>query len=301
MTHAPGHDAAGRRADPERWAILDMEAKAAKAKATGRPQYSPEMDAKLAEQIRSAIASAGGGTTTRNPFFGAPESDYPVLLKRGAGGPPVLGAVLEPEAPRRKVALQSQVLRDFYKMDPASLSSLQQRLLAGGFYPGDVEAEDLALGTHDEDTLKAYERAVTRAAAFHEADEDVTLDDVIDKAIAANAGKKKKGRERAPLVVELSDPEDVRRGIEAVARKAIGRKLSDTEREKYVGLWHAIQTQTQKAAYSAAETGGTITQAPSFEAFAAARIAKEYGVEAGAVDIAEQGNEFFDLLREVGG
>ena len=300
--HAPGHDAAGRRADPERWAMLDAEAKAAKAAAGG-----PTMGGDLASFAASLGIDTGGLAgpvgTERDPFFGAPASDYPVLVKRGKRGKGTFGVPSGPSdfANRKKVALQSQLLRDFYRLDPSTLSSLQRRLLAGGFYPGDVEEEDLALGTHDEDTLKAYERAITRAAAFHEAGEDKTLDDVIADAAKSNAGKERKGPKRAPLVVELSDPADVRRGVEAVARKAMGRKLSDAEREKFVGLWQSIEAQSQKAAYAAAETGGTITSAPTFEAFAAERIAREYGVEVEAHNLAETGGDFMELLREVGG
>lgn len=295
MTHVKGHDAAGRKADPEHWAILDAEARVKKTAATGQPTVSGDLNSFLSGL---GIASPGLGTPGgRNPFFGAPESDYPVLVRRN----PARRSAWGPFGKAPRVALQSQLLRDLYRMEPADLITLQQRLLAGGFYSGDVEAEDVAFGTHDEDTLKAYERAITRAAAFNEAEADVTLDEVIDKAIGANAGKDKGGPKKDPLVIQLSDPEDVRRGVEAVARKAIGRKLSDAEREKFVGLWHAVQSQTQRAAYGAAETGGTVTSAPGFEAFAAARIAKEYGVEAGAHDLAEQGNEFMQLLNEVGG
>lgn len=287
--HAPGHDAAGRRSDPERWAILDAEAKAAKAKATGKPQVSGELGSFLSSL--GIGAALGGPASTRNPFFGEPETDYPVRVRRYE----LFGGGLE-----TATALQSQLLRDLYRMDPGSLATLQQRLLAGGFYSGDVDAEDLALGTPDEDTVKAYDRALQRAAAFNEADEDVTLDEVIDKAAAANAGKDK-GKKRDPLVIAVTDPADIRQGVEAVARKALGRKLSDEEREKFVGLYQGIQAQTQRAAYAAQETGGTVTAAPNLSAFLAEKIRKEYGVEAGAHSLAETGNDFLDLLKEVGG
>lgn len=107
--------------------------------------------------------------------------------------------------------------------------------------------------------------------------------------------------ERQPLTVRLTNPDDLRGTFETVARRRIGRKLRPDESERFVKAYQAEEGAVQQRAYDLDETGGTVTDVANPQAFLAARLAREYGVEMGAVEIGDQLGEFGELLAEVGG
>lgn len=267
MTHRPGHDAKGKRENPQLWAQLDAEAHAAKA-ARGRPAVDADPLAKYRDAAGTVLADPD------DPWINVGSTwDHPVRVDD-----------------RRKM---SDVLKDFYRLRGDSLAQLQAQLFRAGFYPGDVDFDDIDIGNHDEGSFAAYRRAVTRAAGFAEAGEEVTLADVLKTTSRPAAKKKAKGE-----VVVLTNPDDIRRGVEKIAREAVGHKLTDAQREAAVTLWQQLETQYQRAVDAGA---ATVTKPPEFGTFA----------EGFAEDVDPQGafrqdaisgmNEFFGLLDGTNG
>lgn len=287
MTHRPGHDAAGKRRDPETWAMLDAEAKAIKARASSG---SPDKNA-LAAKYGIDLSALQGAS--------ADPDDFDVIVGRSPG-------ILEFRDRAGQVADQvmtrraSDLLRDFYRTPAEELANLQRRLYLGGFYAGDVDEDDIAFGDHDEDTLNALKRAIDRAGAFYESGEQKSLDDVIDGAARAREGKP--GKSGKADLIALDNPEDLRRAIEAVASKAVGHKLSEDQREQFIGFFHALQRRAQQSAVAAQDAGGgVVTQAPSVETAAVAFAEQQDPEGAAEMDWINRGNEFLDLLRATDG
>lgn len=241
-----------------------------------------------------AALAASMGIQYNASTASADPDDFPVLAQGLLEFRDLPGQV----APQPKMA--SAVLREFYALSEDELEALQRKLFQAGFYPGDVDEEDIDFRNHDETTIKAYKTAVSRAGAFLEAGKKVTLDDVLSKP-SSLAAKAKKGRERDPFLAVVESPEDIRKGVEAVARKAIGRKLTDDERERFVGFYQQLQTQRQQQAYNAQLTGGVVSQAPTLATVAEGFVRQEDPQGAYDIDALDQLGEFGQLLRETGG
>lgn len=70
------------------------------------------------------------------------------------------------------------------------------------------------------------------------------------------------GRRRAPLVVKLSNPDDIKRAAQLVAQKTVGKDLPENVLSGIVTDFHAGERSIQTEAYRKAETGGTIREGP---------------------------------------
>lgn len=73
---------------------------------------------------------------------------------------------------------------------------------------------------------------------------------------------------RNPLVVSLSNPQDLRTLVDRTARKTLGRAPSEKEMTTFVSAYQQMQAQQQQAEYAATETGGTVVAAPDPSVFA---------------------------------
>lgn len=198
------------------------------------------------------------------------------------------------------VQKESEAEKAFYSMDRKDVSELQHRLWAGGFYPPGVDPTEIALGDYDEYTFKAYQTAIHRAAMFHASGVDKTLNDVIDEAanIEGADARNKASRGRAPLVTELTNPEDLRYYAQKTAVATLGRSLRPDELERFVSSFHASQTASQTAAYNAGGTGGpggTVVNAPNPSVAAEAFARQEAPAEAGAHDFVK----VYDVVSRV--
>lgn len=176
---------------------------------------------------------------------------------------------------------------------PERVAAMQRALATAGLIGPKTK---FRVGVWDDTTRNAY-RNLLEFANVYGIDEAEALRRYASSEETDPSGD----AERAPLVVRQSSPDDLRATFETVARRRIGRKLAPEEVERFVSAYQAEEAAVQTQAYGAAETGGTVTDVADPQAFLAAKLAKEYGVEVGATAIAEQGNEFFDLLKEVGG
>jgi len=105
-------------------------------------------------------------------------------------------------------------------------------------------------------------------------------------------------------VIQLSSPDDIKAVIGGVAQQMLGRRLDDGALNAYVQTFQALEAQEQNARYDATyapgETGvgpgGTITDAPSAEAFAQTQLQKDYGTEVDGTKLANTLGMFLDVI-----
>lgn len=195
---------------------------------------------------------------------------------------------------------KSVLLSELPAMNSADYINLQKKMFAAGLYTGDIQEGDMRWGDQaDEDTIKAYKLLLDRGAAYTTAKVNKPLAEVLDDAVAkkpATYGTAK----RQPLTIGLTDPAEVNKTVEAVARSVLGRKLSEAERERFVTLYHNLETSSQKSEYAAGAAGGTFTGPPGQGNIEAA-LRQEFPKEAKKMDATNVGNEFFNLLGGIGG
>ena len=175
-------------------------------------------------------------------------------------------------------------------LSPAKVAELQRQMAQAGLFGPKGKYRN---GVWDKDSAAAYAEVLAYANAS-----GMDKDTALKRYQAAPADP---GAGREPLVKRLTNPDDLRATFETVARTKLGRKLAPGEVDRFVQAYQAQEGGAQEAAYNADATGGSVTDAPNPQAFLAARIAKEYGAESQAHDIADQFGAFGALLNEVGG
>lgn len=241
-----------------------------------------------AEQVRArrpAITSTTG-TTSRPKPLGVPEyvmgpdgQPTPYAVPGGIQGD-VLGVPI-PSVP---------ILPHFFDGDewrPASLPPGQiarlQDLLAGvGLL------DEYRRGYWDANSQKAYREVLEFANASGIGDEATAI-----RRIAETGGLGEVTKPRAPLTVRRSNPLDIKKGADDVARSVLGRKLRDDELPTIISAIQALETQAQTQAYNA---DATVVEPPSLAAFVEQKLRVDNPVEARTQDELGVGNEFFDLL-----
>lgn len=264
------------------------------------------------QDVINAINASGGGGA--DPDDTEIVVNPPTKIKRkaprtgplpiGDDGKPLPGSEPFTEEVKKDTRKRSELEKDLFRMPPEEFRKVQQRLFDGGFFSGDVESDDVRWGDQgDEDTLKAWIKAIDRTERFNLAGKDTSLNEIIDGAKDLKSANEKSstGSKRQPLVVALSDPDNINKAVEGVARKVLGRKLSEAERERFVAFYHNLETSSQKSEYAAGESGGSFTNSGVTEGSIEAKIRQDFSKEAKRMDATNIGNEFFDLLGGVGG
>lgn len=192
----------------------------------------------------------------------------------------------------------------FYQMDEPGVRDLQQRLFDGGFY-GTFDKSKIRWGDHDEDTIRAYEVALNRAARFAAAGAQLTVDEVIDQAkgllseaereaLAKGGGT---GRERAPFIARLPAGADVAAGINDVAKREIGRIVTNSEEmQGYIRDYQQRVQAAQAQTYNAAETGGVVEQPESVATFGESKLRQAHPGDAIEMDFIGVFNTLASML-----
>jgi len=181
-------------------------------------------------------------------------------------------------------------------LSPEKIALLQRDLVNAGLIGPKTK---FRLGVWDDASRSAFRNLLEYANASG-LDQKQALQRYGQAEQMGGAGSDGAGSTRQPLVTKVTNPDDLRAVADTVARAKLGRKLAPDEVDRFVKAFQGREAGAQ-AAYNADPTGGTVTDAPNPQAFLAQRIAKDYGVEAGAHDLAEQGNQFLDILHQVGG
>lgn len=242
------------------------------------------------DKIGAGPPPGDGGTTNAPKPIGVP-NDY--LAPGGRARAPFAGNWGAPKTYQR-----GPVGPRYYEGDdylPATLSleeraQLQRAMLAAGVYDRN---DEVRFGLWDATSRKAYRSVLELANGS-----GLSVGDALRSwQRAAPAGEETSTR--APLVTRVSNPKDLARLADSVARKVIGRKADPAVVARFAAQFQAAQAAEQTAAYNAAGTGGQIVEAQDPQAFMADKIRAEYGVEASTQDLVGTTNEFFDLLAEV--
>lgn len=203
--------------------------------------------------VAEAFAARAGGTPSSGPtvYMG----QRPGSWKRLGGS---------------DVRSRDDAVADFYTWDDEKLKDFQERAFAAGLY-GTRDRRRIRWGDPtDGDTFNLWVDRVEAAAGFYNdgAGRKVSPWDTLDLAGQGAEGLDD-GPGRQPLSVELSNPEDVKRGLRAAAKEVVGSAdVDDATLDRMVAAWHAEQRSAQQAAYNASESGGTVIQGPDFETFA---------------------------------
>ena len=162
--------------------------------------------------------------------------------------------------------------------------------------------QSMSLGTWDDTTVASYRKLLEYAnSAGHTSPIDALRDYASNKERLAAMGLDIDGTElREPLVIKRTNPADLRRAADAVAPTVLGRKLRPEQLDRLVAAYQQIEEQEQRALYDTDATGGAVTQAPSFETFAADQARRMDPQGAAEMDWVSQSNEFFQLLTDNG-
>lgn len=261
---------------------------------TDSPQFS-ENDALLSLSGVSAADAIAPVYVLQGPGQALDTPGYDPMRGRSPGQGTTLGA---------GPSTFGDALLSFYKLPSDQMTTIQQDLLGGGFYPGSyygTSPKAPTWGSPDEDTAAAYVKALRQAALSGRG-----LGEVL-----ASAKKSFKGPKPRPKVIELTSSTDIAAAADAVARKTIGRKLNGAEISHFIDAYHSMEAASQRAKYTAegqidpttgqlSGPGGSYEAPPTVsEASLAYQLRQEHPQEAADVDY-QHGVEVFNELLKTG-
>lgn len=191
----------------------------------------------------------------------------------------------------------------YNRPDKAGVEELQRRLWAGGFYPPGVTQDEITPGLPDPYTAKAWANLLDRSANYYASGKHMSVWEVLDEGAniigpggPGGGGAGGSGSGRQPLVVELTNPEDLKYYAQKVAVSTLGRGLKPDELNRFISSFQGSQTAAQTQAYNQlGASGGTTVQAPSVAAAAETFARQEAPVEAGAHDAVQ----VFDVMSKL--
>lgn len=220
--------------------------------------------------------TAAQPTTDLNTLFGVNQNvgGTPVTV-RGArpAGTTYAPSGIAPIIPSAESTL-TDTLQGFYGMDPAALTNLQQQLWAGGYYASSYYGKTPKppqFGTPDDDSFSAFKSAAVQAARSGQ-----PLDQLIDTAVKANSVNGGPGgaaaSQRAPLVTQLPNPDDLRAVITDSARRILGHRVSEDVIQGIIAGYQQQAQVEQQDTYNAQPGGGVVTQAATPANYVAAQL-----------------------------
>lgn len=213
----------------------------------------------------------------------------PVIINRG------YSLSLDPQGgPAPEVKNYQDVLTGLYQLPADQLASLQQELLAGGFYQDDAYykgTKRVVPGLADGDTFNAWKEAVTRAAASKK-----TVDEVLTEAVQKTTAAGGPGA-AAKTAVRLTNPTDLRDIAKQEAQSLLGRNPDPGFLDNYVAAYHQQET----AGQTIDATTGQLVQAPDPRTFARQLLRQLYPVDVGVNDYLNVGNELVNVLSQPAG
>lgn len=270
----------------------------------GTQNSGPSMDlAGLAAANGLSLGMAGGwsGDTADRQLLWDREQQTPFGREeagQASGGWKGRGSTKE------VVFTESKATHHIYnRPDKAGVEELQRRLWAGGFYPPSTQLEDITPGLPDPLTAKAWENLLDRSANYYAAGKRMTVWEVLDEGAAilgpdgaGGAGGRGSGG-RAPLVTELTNPEDLKYVAQRTAVGTLGRALRPDELNRFISSFHGSQQSAQAQAYNqAGGAGGSVVSAPNPQAAAESFARQADPTAAGAHDFVKVFDSFSKML-----
>ena len=218
-------------------------------------------------------------SSTRQPIGGMPE-DYKTPY-RPDGGPVTADRAERGNRPLYWTDDEWQPSR----WSPERIATLQRDLASAGLIG---KNDRITFGIWDPKSAAAYRELLGYANSV-----GMPADRALD--LYASTPEMDGGQQRQPLMTRLSNPADLRSIFKEAATKYAG-EAPDDEIEKMVAAYQAQEASVQQTAYGMDETGGTITEQASPDAFAEDYLRRTKPVETGAVDMLEQLNAASDWL-----
>lgn len=176
---------------------------------------------------------------------------------------------------------------------PEYLQQIQQSMAQAGFLtPGKFQS-----GAPDTATRKAITTMLTEANGLGMQWKDYLSERV--QIAEANGGPA--GPTRAPLEIQLSNPDTIKAAVTNDATSLLGSSAAAGDPNHYVGEIQDAERLQQTEAYNqtgsgyAGGTGGTTTDAPSVDAL----LMKEHPAEHQAFQLGQHGQEILNALTSV--
>lgn len=228
-------------------------------------------------------------------------------IDAGPGGP-LQGPFIMAPGSQKKVV---DAFVDLSNMGPEELQSLQKRMYDAGLYDASYykpKGPNIHYGQLDDATIGAYKGLI---AASARSNGKLTPDDILKQGIDQGYGKANEQQAQPkppPLTIQLTNPDDLLSTVDTVARKLIGRKLSDGELRAFVESYHSMEATAQQQKYQQTyggaydETtgsfrgpGGTVTAPPDPQSYAIAQLRQNNPQDARNVEM-EHGYDVFHSL-----
>lgn len=233
--------------------------------------------------------SGGGGTTQTKKYIGVPD-DYTSY------GPATPGNFNGQTYPRAWTTPPLYKPGDEYRLAPNSRDDIVQLQLAM-VQAGLLSKTGFAPGSWDNATRGAYSELLG-VANQSGSTWDVALGAMLQNAelfggIGSAGGG---GAMRAPLVKQLTNPDDLKAIANLVAGEVYGRGLSDEEKEAFVQTFQSLEGSVQEQAYGMAMTGGTIIGPPAADVAAEKFLKEREPAEAAATSFANQAAAFEEMV-----
>jgi hypothetical protein len=184
-------------------------------------------------------------------------------------------------------------------LPPEAIVQLQHALDAAGLFK---KGERYVLGRWDDTTISAYTRLLRFGNQQGHQDPASAL-----RALGTLSPEERDelglggvgggpGGERAPLVVSVDSPEDLKTIANRVARSVSGTAMTDEQLERFVASYHQAQTAYQAQVYAARETGGAITEVPEPGTVAEAQVRQARPTESFGHDLLNSYQKALELF-----
>lgn len=235
-------------------------------------------------------------------FIGVPKgyTAQRPLPERFSGGLADTGNILRGGSGRTDAMVaRTPLYREGAEYVPSTLAvedraRLQLAMRQAGLF---TKKERFTVGVWDDNTRNAYRRLLEYANGA-----GLTWQDALAEYAAAKAaGGAEEEEVRAPLVVKISNPADIRRAFDAALPSVIGRKLRPDEIERFTRAYQAQEAAEQRQIYAMDETGGTVVEGPSLQSFIADQAASIDPAGKAEMDTIGAQEAFFSLLDMSGG
>lgn len=164
-----------------------------------------------------------------------------------------------------------EVQRNLFDIPKPELVALQKRMYDAGFY-GNVRQDAVVYGAVDDATWDAFGNLLEMTVSYNAAGRQVIWQDILSEvqALRKEQGTNlldNQGPERAPFVARTTAPEDIERLTQEIARSLTGQAADPATVAQIVARYRGEEVSSQRAAYDAAETGGTVADAPNRQTF----------------------------------
>jgi hypothetical protein len=248
---------------------------------------------------QDAVPDFGGFGTEAEPApIGVPRgysTEEPI--RAGLGN---LGRAFQRRAMGQDTYARPPKYVDGNQYDPANLPTddiiaLQEKMVAAGL----MEKGDYIVGVWDAASTAAYEKLLGEANASGD-DERVAL----DRRIASFKANPPPQQKRAPNVIQLTHPEDIRDALHQTAMRLYGGDLDEAQTQAFISSYQSMQSQADTAAYNLGDPdgpGGTVVAPPDVGVLAEKAIREAHPEQVFASALGSKFKDMVGIFNNPGG